>query len=118
MKCFCCLRRQVRRRAPMSRSYYRRGIWRIILQRASWQRRTLSSLPKDGDAVSATILQMTPRLLGSSLPATARQPPDGALQAGANITALALASAFLAFGLTLVWATISSEVARTLTQRP
>src|SRR5215475_11751151 len=117
MKCFCCLRRQVRPRAPMSRSYSRRGIWLATPQRAFWQQRILSSLQKGGDVVSVTILQMKPKLSASSSPEIAKQPPDGALQAGANITALALASAFLAFGLTLVWATISSEVVRTLTQR-
>jgi hypothetical protein len=36
---------------------------------------------------------------------------------GANITALALASVSLAFGLTWAWAMISSEVVRTLIQR-
>jgi len=56
------------------------------------------------------------KTLGMSLPEIANQPRDGALQAGASTIALALASAFLAFGLTLVWATISSEVVRTLTQ--
>jgi len=66
--------------------------------------------------VFATILHMRPRPSGSSLPEIAKQPRDGALQAGASTIALALASAFLAFGLTLVWATISSEVVRTLTQ--
>src|SRR5262249_60002439 len=101
-----------------SLSYSRRGIWRIILPRASWQQRTLSSSQKGGGAVSATILQMTPRRSGSNLPEIAKQPLDGALQAGANIMALALASAFLAFGLTLAWATISSGVVRTLTLRP
>src|SRR5262245_47675714 len=91
--------------------------WLTTPQRAFWQQRTRSSLPKGGDVVSETILQMKPKLSASSLLEIAKQPPDGALQAGANITALALASAFLAFGLTLAWATISSEVVRTLTLR-
>src|SRR5262245_34695290 len=85
-------------------------------RRAFWQQRIRSSLQKGGDVVSETILQMKPKLSASSLHGIAKQPPDGALQAGAK-TALALASAFLAFGLTLVWATISSEVVRTLTQK-
>src|SRR5262245_10711982 len=101
MKCFYCLRRQARLRAPTSRSYSRRGIWRIILQRASWQRHTLLSLPKGGDAVSETMLQMKPKLSASSLHEIAKQPPDGALQAGANIMALALASASVPKGLQL-----------------
>jgi hypothetical protein len=57
------------------------------------------------------------KTLGIELARDAKQPRDGALQAGASTMALALASAFLAFGLILVWATISSEVVRTLTQR-
>jgi len=83
-----------------------------------WQQPTLLSLQKGEDVVSETILQMTPKRSASSLPETAKQTRDGALQVGANIMALALASAFLAFGLTLAWATISSEVVRTLTPRP
>jgi hypothetical protein len=39
------------------------------------------------------------------------------LRAGANITALVLAQAFLGLGLTLAWAMISSEVVRMLIQR-
>src|SRR5262249_33242010 len=117
MKCFCSLRRQALPKALTSRSYSRRGIWLTTPQRAFWQQRTLSSLQKGGDVVSETILQMKPKLSASSLHGIAKQPPDGALQAGASITALALASAFLAFALTLVWATISSEVVRMLIPR-
>src|SRR5262245_20023362 len=117
MKCFCSLRRKVRPRALTSRSYSRRGIWLTTPQRAFWQQCTLSSLQKDGDVVFETILQMKQKLSESSLHEIAKQPRDGALLAGANIMALALASAFLAFGLTLAWATISSEVVRTLIQR-
>ena len=45
------------------------------------------------------------KTLGVELARDSQQPRDGALQAGASTIALALASAFLAFGLTLVWAT-------------
>ena len=46
--------------------------------------------------MSATKLHMTPRPSGSSLPEIAKQPRDGALQAGASTIALALASGFRA----------------------
>src|SRR5262249_60787854 len=114
MKCFCSLRRQALPKALTSRSYSRRGIWLTTPQRAFWLQRTLSSLQKGGDVVSETILQMTPNLSASSLHEIAKQPPDGALQAGANITALWLASAFLASGLSLVGAMSTSEVSSTL----
>ena len=67
--------------------------------------------------MSETIFPSRLTSSASSSRKIATRHPDGALQAGANITALVLAQGFLAFGLILVWATISLEVVRTLIQR-
>src|SRR5262249_38319028 len=112
MRCSCCLHLLDRPKAP----HLGLCLTPVVVSGESSYKEHLGSdalsrgLPKGGGAVSPTILHITPRHSGSSL-------PERALQAGASTMALALASAFLAFGLTLVWATISSEVVRTLTQR-
>ena len=69
-----------------------------------------------GEGEFAMTLHLMPRSsVLSSIP-RARLPQDGVSQAAASITALALASVSLAFGLTLASVTISLEVVRTLIQ--
>src|SRR5262249_29625731 len=106
---------------PASRAYSARTLRRWANHIITWLEASKTVYVYfDNDQKSAATKDarlLAPKLSASSLRETAKQRPDGALQAGANITALALASVFLASGLILVWAMISSEVVRTLTQR-
>ena len=115
MRCFCCLHLLI------GQKHLRLCLTPVVVSGESSYKEHLGSdtlsrvCRKGGRRVRNDIAHET-KTLGMSLPEIANQPRDGALQAGASTIALALASAFLAFGLTLVWATISSEVVRTLTQ--